>query len=409
MPHWTLDTVQSALRTHGLDGWLLYDFRGSNPVAVDASGLFQTGTRRWFLWIPHQGPAQLLIHAIEQSAFVEFNPRFQAAIKTYVGWRDLHSALAALLGEAGRIAMEFSPRDAVPYLDFVAGGVLELVRAAGQVEIVGSADLVQQFQAVLTQAQAESHRQAAARVLRVKEEAFAHVADTLDANQTLDEFALQEFIMDRLSQWGLEATHRPIVAVNAHAADPHYEPTAERHAEISWGDMLLIDLWGKNRGDKTACFADVTWTAYCGFHVPAKAARIFELVKEARDTCISYIRSRLRAGESVRGCDADDVCRQIIAEMGFGEYFTHRTGHSLGPALHFSGVNIDNMETEDNRFLVPGLLFTIEPGIYMPDFDFDKTRRDLGLGIRSEVNCLVCEDDLEITTLPLQEYIVPLL
>ncbi len=409
MSNWTLDTVQSALQTQGLDGWLLYDFRGSNPVAVQASGLPQTGTRRWFLWIPAQGPAQLLIHAIEQSTFRDFNSRLPVAVQTYVGWRDLHRALAGLLAAARRIAMEFSPRNAIPYLDFVDGGVLELVRGSGQVEIVSSADLVQQFQAVLTSAQVASHRRTAAKVLQVKTEAFAYVAHALATGQALDEFALQEFIVARLIHLELEPMHRPIVAVNAHAADPHYEPTARRHAAIAPGDMLLLDLWGKSQGESDACFADVTWTAFCGSAVPPQAARIFEIVRQARDTCLAYIQTRLRAGDPVRGCDADDVCRQVISAAGYGDAFLHRTGHSLGPEVHFSGANIDNLETEDNRALVPGLLFTIEPGIYLPHCDFDDTGRPRGLGIRSEVNCLVRAGDLEVTTVPLQDQIVALL
>ena len=409
MQNWTLAAVQSALRTHGLDGWLLYDFRGSNPVAVQASGLPQTGTRRWFLWIPVQGSAQLLIHAIEQSTFTDFNPALQSVTTPYVSWRDLHAALGRMLTQARRIAMEFSPHNAIPYLDLVDGGMLDLVRTLGRVETVSSADLVQWFQATLTSAQADNHRQTAAQVLQVKDEALTHVANELTADRALDEFVLQEFIVARLLHRGLDPTHRPVVAVNAHAADPHYEPTAQRHSAIVPGDMLLIDLWGKSRGERDACFADVTWTAFCGASVPPRAARIFAVVRQARDACISYIQAGLRAGDRIRGCDADDICRQVIAEAGYEEHFIHRTGHSLGSELHFSGVNIDNLETEDSRSLAPGLLFTIEPGIYLPVCDFDDTGRNLGLGIRSEVNCLVREGDLEITTLPLQEWIVPLL
>ena len=409
MQNWTLEAIQSALQTHHLDGWLLYDFRSSNPVAVQASGLARTGTRRWFLWIPRGGSAQLLIHAIEGSTFADFNPQLRAEVTKYISWRDLHNTLSDLLAEASTIAMEYSPHNAIPYLDLVDGGVLELVRDSGQVEITSSADLVQQFQAVLTAPQAENHRQTAAKVLQVKEETFAHVASELVADHMLDEYSLQEFIVGRLDHHGLDPTHRPLVAVNAHAADPHYEPTSQRHSKIGLGDMLLIDLWGKNQGEMEACFADVTWTAFCGAEVPPKAAGIFSVVRQARDACISYIATGLRTGQKIRGCDADDKCRQVITEAGYGEYFIHRSGHSLGTELHFSGVNIDNLETEDNRLLVPRLLFTIEPGIYLPSYDFDDSGRNLGLGIRSEVNCLVGEGDLEITTLPLQEQIVTLL
>lgn len=409
MPSLNLKAVQAALRLLALDGWLLYDFRHSNPVAVQASGLANTGTRRWFLWIPEQGPAELLVHSIEVSTFVDFSPHLRAITHTYVSWRDLHAALGQLLSSAQRIAMEFSPSNAIPYLDKVDGGMLELVRTAGLVEVFSSADLVQQFQAVLTRTQAESHRQAAAKVLRVKDETFSHVANELAANQALDEYSLQEFIVARLYHFGMDPSHKPIVAVNAHAANPHYEPTAQRKSEIVVGDMLLIDLWGKNQREQAACFADITWTAYCGAMIPPKAAHVFEVVRQARDTCISYIQSGLKGGEKIRGCDADDVCRKVVIEAGYGEHFIHRTGHSLGTELHFNGVNIDNLETEDNRSLVSGLLFTIEPGIYLPDCDFDDSGRNLGLGIRSEVNCLVGDGDLEVTTLPLQEQIVSLL
>ncbi len=409
MQNWTLEAVQASLRTHHLDGWLLYDFRSSNPVAVQASGLDRTGTRRWFLWIPRQGAARLLIHAIEGSTFEDFNSQLRAEVSTYISWRDLHNSLNVLLADASTIAMEFSPNNAIPYLDLVDGGVLELVKGVGQVEIASSADLVQQFQAVLTAPQAENHRQTAVKVLQVKEETFTHVASELIAGRALDEYSLQEFIVGRLAHQGLDPTHRPLVAVNAHAADPHYEPTSRRHNKIALGDMLLIDLWGKNQGNLEAFFADITWTAFCGSNVPPKAAGIFSVVRQARDACISYIRTGLRTGQKIRGCDADDMCRQVITEAGYGQNFIHRTGHSLGTELHFSGVNIDNLETKDNRSLVPGLLFTIEPGIYLPSFDFDDSGRHLGLGIRSEVNCLVGERDLEITTLPLQEQIVTLL
>lgn len=409
MPSWTLENVQSALHEQDLDGWLLYDFRGSNPVAVQASGLSHTGTRRWFLWVPRQGAAQLLIHAIESSTFAQFNPSLPAAPKKYVSWRELHAGLCRLLSGQRRVAMEYSPGNAVPYLDLVDAGVLELVRACSDCQVVSSADLVQSFQAALSPAQCEEHRQAAAKVLQVKDQAFSYTAAELRVGRDLNEFELQTFVASQLTELGLDYSHPLVVAVNANAADPHYEPSASLHSPIRPGDMLLIDLWGKSRGNPNAVFADVTWTAFCGSQVPAKAAVVFQVVARARDACIAYIRDELRQGRSVRGCDADDVCRQVIAEAGFGEFFIHRTGHSLGSEIHFSGANIDNLETEDRRSLAPGLLFTIEPGIYMPDCDFDDSGRCLGLGIRSEVNCLVRDGDLEVTTLPLQENVLTLL
>ncbi len=409
MPDWSLDAIRNALTELGLEGWLLYDFRGSNPMALQAAGLQTSGTRRWFLWIPAQGEAQLLIHAIERNGFRHVNPQLDLRTRTYVSWQDLHVALADMLAPVRLIAMEYSPSNAIPYVDKVDSGMLELVRNVGQVDVVSSADLVQRFQAVLSAAQRDSHRQAAAIVLTVKDEALAQTAQCLTKAEDLDEFTLQTFISERLAHYGLDPEHAPLVAVNANAADPHYEPSATQTTPILPGDMLLIDLWGRARSSPDACFADITWTAYCGAQVPSRVNEVFQVVRQARDACLAFLQRGLQAGDTVYGYAADDACRQVIIEAGFGDYFIHRTGHSLGPAVHFSGVNIDNLETQDYRALVPHVLFTVEPGIYLPRFDFDGSGRARGLGIRSEVNCLVRNNDLEVTTLPLQEQVIPLL
>lgn len=409
MPSWSLDAIQTALSRLGLEGWLLYDFRGSNPVALQAAGLQSSGTRRWFLWIPARGEAQLLIHAIERNGFRHTNPRLPVATHTYVSWQDLHLALAGMLAPVRVIAMEYSPSNAIPYVDKIDSGMLELVRNVGQVDVVSSADLIQMFQAVLSEAQKCSHRQAAEIVLKVKDEAFAETAQRLAREEDWDEFSLQQFIGERLAHYDLEAGHDALVAVNANAADPHYEPTPAQTAPIRPGDMLLIDLWGRSRAHPDTCYADITWTAYCGEKVPSRVADIFRVVRQARDACLEFIQTGLRAGETVYGYAADDACRQVMIEAGFGPDFIHRTGHSLGTELHFSGVNIDNLETQDYRALVPGVMFTVEPGIYLPRFDFDDSGRPRGLGLRSEVNCLVQAQDLEVTTLPLQDQVIPLL
>lgn len=409
MTTWNLESLQPELRALGLDGWLLYDFRGSNPMAVQASGLPATGTRRWFLWVPAQGAAELLVHAIEAGTFTHFNPSLQANLHTYVGWLDLHQALARLLAHASNIAMEYSPGNAIPYVDKVDAGMLELVRTAGQVRVQSSADLVQKFQAVLTADQIRSHHQAAQAVLRVKDEAFALVGDRLRSGESLDELGLQRFIVERLEHYDLDPDHDPIVAVNAHAADPHYEPTPADAVPILPGDMLLLDIWGRPRSAADSCFADVTWTGYCGPDVPSGIDRVFQVVRRARDAALRFMREGIGRGETVYGYAVDDACRQVMIESGHGDHFIHRTGHSLGTELHFSGVNIDNLETQDYRALIPGVMFTIEPGIYMPDWEFGDAQGRRGLGIRSEVNCLVHPHALEVTTLPLQNEIIPLL
>ncbi len=409
MQAWSLPAIQSALAHLGLEGWLFYDFRGSNPVALRAMGLLSSGTRRWFLWIPVRGEAQLLIHAIERNNFRQINPQLSVETKTYVSWQDLHLALAEMLAGVKVIAMEYSPSNAIPYVDKIDSGMLELVRNVGQVDVVSSADLVQMFQAVLSETQLHSHRQAAEIVLTVKDEAFAETAWRLTHGQDLDEYTLQTFIGDRLAHYGLQPGHSPLVAVNANAADPHYEPSSQQTTPIRQGDMLLIDLWGRSVASPDSCFADITWTAYCGSEVPPRVNEVFQVVRLARDTCLEFMQTGLRAGETVYGYAADDACRQVMIEAGFGSAFIHRTGHSLGTEIHFSGVNIDNLETQDYRALVPGVLFTVEPGIYLPQLDFDESGQTKGLGIRSEVNCLVQSNNLEVTTLPLQDEVIPLL
>lgn len=408
MTDWNLEAVRRQLAQTQLDGWLLADFRGSNPLAAEAAGLEHTGTRRWFLWLPRTGAATLLIHAIEESTFRGFNSALQARRVTYVSWSDLRAALARLLADASRIAMEYSPDNAIPYLDCVTAGAKELVEAAGQVEVVGSAELAQRFQGVINAELADTHYAAVPKVMRAKDDAFALVAQALQAQERIDEYRVQERIVQQLHGMALDTEHRPIVAVNGNAANPHYEPTRAQCAPIRRGDMLLIDLWGKERRPGASCFVDVTWTAYCGAAAPPKVDAVFQAAREARDACIDFIRTELQAGRPVQARQADDACRDVIAAHGYGAHFIHRTGHSLGTELHARGANLDNLETQDHRCLIPGSLFTVEPGIYLPDFDFDDSGRGLGLGIRTEVNCLAQERDVQVTT-PLQARVIPLL
>ena len=275
-------------------------------------------------------------------------------------------------------------------------------------EIVTSADLVQFTQATLSAEQLASHGRAAAHCLAVKDQAFALIAERLRRGQAVDEYAVQQFILERFAALDLDPDHPPIVAVNANAANPHYAPGPDQSSPNRAGDMVLIDLWAKERATPGACFADITWTAFCGDEPPAKAQRIFEIVAAARDAAVAFVRERFAAGEPVYGYEVDDACRAVIQDAGYGEAFFHRTGHSLGTEVHFPGVNIDNLETQDRRRLMPGVLFTIEPGIYLPDYDFDGSTPAKGLGIRSEINCFVHEDRLEVTTLPLQGEVIKL-
>lgn len=406
-----LETIHNHLRDHGLAGWLLYDFRGQNPIAASVAGIENSGTRRWFLWIPAGGEPQWLVHAIEQTTFAAVSPELAGPLHLYVGWRDLESKLHTLLphGASCRIAMEYSPRGAIPYVGKVDAGTLEMVRAVTGATIVSSADLVQLLQAVLSARQMESHRRAAAHVLAAKDAAFAFVAQALRQEVEITEYAVQQMIVEQFRTAGLGWEHDPIVAVNDNAALPHYAPDAQRHSPIRKGDLLLIDLWAKEKNAPDDCFADITWTAFCGAEPPPLPQRLFSVVAQARDSALSRIRQALDCGKTIHGYEVDDAARRVIQEEGFGAAVLHRTGHSLGPAIHWNGVNIDNVETQDRRSLIPGVMFTIEPGIYLPQLDFDDSGQSKGLGIRSEVNCIVHEGRLEVTTLPFQQELVRLL
>ncbi len=406
------ETLQEYLRSNQLDGWLLYDFRGINPIAKHVAGIQESGSRRWFLWLPARGEPRWLIHAIEASTFRHVNPAMAGEMRFYVGWRELANALPDLIdvrdGQRARIAMEYSPGNAIPYVSRIDAGTKELVEQATGAEVVSSADLVQLAQAVLSEAQVAGHRAAAEVCLAAKDAAFAHIRAALQSGRPTSELAAQQVIREHFAAHGYETDHPAIVAVNRHAADPHYSPTPEVNAPIERGDMVLIDLWARKAGDPLACYGDITWTAFAGPKAPSRAAEIFAIVAAGRDEAVEFAQERLGAGADLYGYEVDDACREVIARAGFADAFIHRTGHSLGTAPHFNGVNIDNLETQDRRRLIPGVLFTIEPGIYLPHFAFDDSGEAKGLGIRSEINCFVQPGRIEVTTLPLQTEIVPL-
>ncbi len=405
----TLQDIQTYLKANNLDGWLLYDFRGTNPVALHVAGLATSGSRRWFLWLPAEGQPQWLIHAIEGSTFTRTRPEMAGDKTMYVGWRDLEEKVTALVGGARRIAMEYSPDNAIPYVSWVDAGTKEMLERVTGAEIVSSADLVQIAQAVLDAEQIASHRRAVAVCMAAKDAAFDYLRAVLAGGETTTEYAVQQIITAVFDANHMDYEHPAIVSVNANAADPHYAPSADRHAPIGRGDMVLIDLWARETKTPHDCFADITWVAYCGYEAPATAREVFAAVAGGRDAAVKFIQERMAAGQTVHGYEVDDACRAVIAAAGYGPNFFHRTGHSLGVKGHYNGVNIDNLETQDRRSLIPHVMFTIEPGVYLPTCDFDGSGRNLGLGIRSEINCLVTENGIEVTTLPLQTEIIALM
>jgi len=375
-----LPALQSALAGAGLDGWLLYDFQGLNPVARGMLELKGMTSRRIFVFIPRSGNPVAITHAIEQGPWEDW-PRDWGKEK-YSGWRTLEALIAKTV-KGKRIAMEYSAGDAVPYVDRVPAGVIEMVRNAGA-KVESSADLISMFYAVWTVEQRESHERAAEAVATIGQQALRLAGSRAGSGTPLTEFALQGWIRERFESDGLVTDHGPIVAIGPNAANPHYEPTAAGSATINRGDILLIDLWAK---EKNGIFADQTWMGSLG--TPSdRDMSVWLAVRDARDAAIALLRERIGARKPVRGGEVDDAARAVITERGFGDFFIHRTGHSIDARdLHGSGPHIDNLETREERTLIPGVGFSIEPGVYL--------ERDVGM--RSEVNGFIGTDGVLIT------------
>lgn len=407
-----LSLIQTHLQTEGVDGWLLYGFRDQNPLALAVAGLRSAGSRRWFLWIPVQGRPAWIAQAIERTTFLDVPPDLAGELHLYVSWQEMNAVLAQVVRVNGqpvrRILMEYSPDNAIPYVSRVDAGIMEVVKKSTGAEIVSSADAVQLAVARISPEHLAGHRRAADLCLQVKDAAYAWIADHLRSGQPVTEYSAPQYIAEQFAAANMEPLPS-IVAVNGNAADPHYFPSAKRHSPIQVGDVVLIDLWNREKGDPDACFADCTWTAYCGAVTSPQVRAIFEVVRQGRDRAVQFIQERMAAGQPVHGYEVDDACRAVIEQAGYGQGILHRTGHSLGPTGHYIGVNIDNLETQDRRRLLPGVMFTIEPGIYLPTFDFDGSHPPKGLGIRTEINCFVHPDHVEVTTLPLQVEVKALL
>ncbi len=388
------ERIQQAIRDAGLDGWLFYDFRKLNPLAYRVLGLDESGfyTRRWFYFVPGLGEPTAIISAVEPHVLRELPGRRLV----FRSWGELHRMLDETLQDVQRLAMEYSPGNAIPTMAKVDGGTLELVRSLGK-EIVSSANLVQLFVAVLSAEQIEMHREAGRRLMALKDEMLRFVAEQVRAGQELTEYSVQQEFVRRIHAVGLVTEGAPIVAVNAHAGDPHYGPGESEHAPIREGDLLLLDFWG-HLPQPGAIFADYTWTAFVGARVPEQYQRIFEIVKRARDHGIAFLRTRVEQGQPVQGWEVDQAVRDLIAAEGYGDYFVHRTGHSITTVEHGDGANLDNLETHDERLILPNTCCSVEPGIYLPEF-----------GVRSEVNVLVFDRSIEVTGVPIQEELIPLL
>lgn len=392
----TLDiaAVQTALAAERLDGWLLYSFRGLNPIAVDVTGVDRQGghlaTRRWYYFIPVEGEPRALVHAIEPRALAHLPGRTER----YAGREQLEQQLAALVADATRVAMEYSPNCAIPYIARVDAGTIELVRSFG-VEVVSSGDLVQRFSAVWNDRAIASHREASEKLHRIKDKAFAALGERTSGGQRTTEFEIQQLMVGWFAEEGLVSDSPPMVGAAEHAGDPHYMPTGDHSRPIAADELVLLDLWGKN-ARPGAVFADITWVGFTGARVPDRYARAFATIRDARDAAVTLVRDAARQGRDIRGWEVDRAAASVIHAAGYGDYILHRTGHSLGETVHGNGVNMDDYETHDDRRLLPGTGFTIEPGVYFADF-----------GVRTEINMVMGVGDAAVTG-PLQNEIVVL-
>jgi len=382
--------IQENLQKEKLDGWLMADFHSRNTVAVEFLSLPAHLTRRFFYFIPATGEPTALLHNIEKDKFRHVPGKHI----TFSAYKLLESELEKLLKNRRRVAMEYSPNGRLPYIGLVDAGTIEMVRALG-IEIVSSADLVSYFQARMTAEQVATHKKAAFLINKIKDEAFANIRNHLAGGVYINERMVAEFIMKRFTEENLVTDFSPICAIDANISNSHYEPPAENSAPIVRGNLVIIDLWAK-LNQPHSVFADITWMAYAGESVPEKYAKVFAILTAARDRAVQYIKEKFPT--PVFGYDVDDACRKVIADAGYGDYFFHRTGHSILESCHGPGPNIDNLETEDRRRLLPGHLFSVEPGIYLPEF-----------GMRSEIDVMLTESGPEITTLPTQKEIIPLL
>jgi len=384
-----ISEVQEQLKAMRIDGWLLYDFQGLNPIAQTLLGLRGTMlTRRWFFWIPQQGEAHILCHRIEKQGF----EKLSAQVTHFSSWQEMEVGLEKLLQESLRVAMEYSPHCLIPYVSRVDAGTLEMVRHLGK-QVLSSADLVQYFEARWSQDQLETHLQASKLMMKVLFEVLTEVSQATKNHQSLTEYQVQQSMLQRYHEQGLQSASPPIVAVNQNSSNPHYEPSSEKSSSISRGDVLLIDFWAKLFKPHSV-YADYTWVAFLGEMVPEKVLRVWEVVRKARERAVEFVQSKYTAGTTVRGWEVDRATRQIISQAGFGKFFIHRTGHSIGEKDHGNGTNMDNLETKDERVLIPKTCFSIEPGIYLPDF-----------GIRSELNVYLGERDILVTGDPIQQEI----
>jgi len=385
--------MQKDLRGAKLDGWLFYDFRGRDPIALRILDLPPgMRTRRWFYFVPAKGTPKKLVHKIEAGALAAV----PGDTLSYAGQKELRDNLKKALGRAKKVAMQYSPKNAIPYVAMVDAGTVELVRSLGA-KVVTSADLVQKYEACWSKEQLESHLAAGREIDRIVREAFAYTAKCVKEKKAINEYDVQQFILKKFGEAGIVTEEGPDVAVNQNASDPHYGPTREKSSPVREGDLLLLDVWGKQKNAPNSVYYDITWMGYLGAAVPEKYAKVFRVLRDARDRAVELILSSVKAGKPLQGWQVDKAARAVVEKAGYGKYFFHRTGHNIGMSVHGNGVNMDGLETQDERHLIPQTCNSVEPGIYLPEF-----------GMRSEVDVYVDNGEARVTG-AVQTEILPLL
>ncbi len=390
-----IQSIQDALGEEQLDGWLFYYFHENDPLALKILGLNHSHffSRRWFYLIPLKGEPVKLVHRIEETSL----DSLPGTKLVYLGWRQLQEKLAELLAGCNRVAMQYSPLNAVPYVSRVDAGIVELVRSLN-VAVLSSANLVSRFEATMNEEQKNTHIRAVETLRSTVFQAFGRIRNAIDANKGINEYEVQQFILERFREAGMESNSDPIVAVNANSGSPHYQPTLNTHSPIRSGDFVLIDLWAKFSKPGNAIYGDITWTGFVGTSVPSKYTEIFNVVSGGRDAALSLVKEAVSNNRQLFGYEVDDAARSYISDKGYGEYFIHRTGHSIGTEVHANGTNIDNLETRDERKLIPDTCFSIEPGVYLPEF-----------GIRSEIDVFIGSSEVVVAGSPIQSEVIPIL
>jgi Xaa-Pro dipeptidase len=376
-----IHAIQGDLRSAKLDGWLFYDFRGRDPIAHNILQLPPSmRTRRWFYFVPAKGTPRKLVHKIETQSLAAL----PGETLYYSAQEELRKNLKKIFGRAKTVAMQYSPKNAIPYVSMVDAGTIELVRSSGP-KVVSSADLVQKYEACWSAEQLESHLAAGVAIDMIVHQTFQLAAKSVREKKTLTEYQLQQWILKEFAAAGITTEEGPDIAVNANASDPHYGPTAASSSPIREGDLLLLDVWGKKK-EPSSVYYDITWMGYLGARVPEKYAKVFKVVRDAREAATEMIRKHISSGKPLQGWQVDKAARAVVEKAGYGKYFFHRTGHSIGERVHGNGVNMDGLETHDVRHLIPRTCNSVEPGIYLPEF-----------GIRSEVNVYIGDGEARVT------------